>query len=181
MGINGPLRPDRLAAVADRRALQQGDLAMGRPWRPRGFGLWRLDDGTGLGVKVYVSSRPATDLLLAVPPRFLAGFTVRSGFTYWRRLADGSEDLEGLVRLCTAILTTLRRAQPVARIEAAHVQDQAWGSSFRPDDRGLVLPEAVWAACSWTPLPDSTRDGWASVALDEAQRSEGPGHRLAPR
>jgi hypothetical protein len=168
LGITGPLRPGRLAAVAERRTLEPGDLEVSRPWRPRGFGLWRLDDGTGLGVKVYASSRPAVDLLLAVPPHFLGGDSAHSGFAYWKRLADRPRDLEELAVLCAAILQTLRRAQPVAQVEAAHLQDQAWCEPFRPDDRGLVLPEAVAAACGW--VPDGTRDGWASIPLDEVGR-----------
>ena len=54
-------------------------LLLGRPWRPRGFGLWRLDNGTGLGVKVYESSRAAVDLLLAVPRRFSIGSAAGPG------------------------------------------------------------------------------------------------------
>ena len=169
MGIAGPLRSDRLAAIAERRTLEHGDLHVSRPWRPRAFGLWRLDDGTGLGVKVYASSRAPVDLLVAIPPRFLQGFSGHSGFAYWRHLAERPQDLEGLTRLCTAILVTLRRAQPVARIEAAHLQDQAWCESLRSDDSGLMLPAAVCAARGWA--PDRTRDGWASVSLDEAKPS----------
>lgn len=168
LGITGPLRPDRLAAIAERRALEPGDLEVSRPWRPRGFGLWRLDDGTGLGVKAYASSRPSVDLLLAVPPCFLEGFSAHSGFAYWRHLAERPQDLDGLTRLCGAILKTVRRAQPVTRIEAVHLQDQAWCDSFRPDDRGFMIPEAISTACGWA--PDSTRDGWASISLDEVNR-----------
>lgn len=166
LGIAGPLRPDRLAAITERLSLQPGDLATNRPWRPRGFGLWRLDDGTALGVKAYASSRPAVDLLLAVPPRFLKGFTVRSGFAYWKQLADRPGDLDGLVRLCAAMQKTLRRAQPVAQLEAAHVQDQAWCHSLRPADRGLVLPQVVSDACGYTPLPDGIHGDWACISLE---------------
>jgi hypothetical protein len=164
MGIAGPLRPDRLAAIAGRRTLEPGDLQVSQPWRPRGFGLWRLDDGTGLGVKVYASSRAPVDLLVAIPPRFLKGFR-DTGFAYWRHLAERPQDLEALTRLCAAILATLRRAQSVARVEAAHVQDQAWCESLRPDDSGFVLPETVCASLGWA--PDYSRDGWSGVPLDE--------------
>jgi hypothetical protein len=177
MGVAGPLRPERLAAIAARRTLEPGDLHVSRPWRPRGFGLWRLDDGTGLGVKVYVSSRPPVDLLIAIPPRFLQGFSDHSGFPYWRHLPERPRDLEGLTRLCTAILVTLRRAQPDAQIEAAHLQDQAWCETLRPNDSGLMLPEAVCAAGGWP--THQTRDGWASVSLDEASPSNGTRPELA--
>ena len=166
LGVTGPLRAERLAAVAERRALEPGDLPVGRAWRPRGFGLWRLDDGTGLGVKVYPSSRPAVDLLLAVPPRFLHGFGARSGFPFYKRLADHPQALAELTRLCAALLGTLRRAQPVARVEAAHVQSQDWCTSLGEADRGLVLPEAVAAAAGWAAVARSGEDGWASVSLD---------------
>lgn len=165
MGISGPLRPDRLDAIAERRALEVEDLEVGRPWRPRGFGFWRLDEGPGLGVKAYASTRPAVDLLLAVPPRFLKGLSVHAGFAYWRHLAERPQDLAGLTRLCTALLKTLRRAQPVARIKAAHLQDQTWCESLRPDDDGLMLPQVVSDACGWKPA--KTRDGWASISLED--------------
>jgi hypothetical protein len=166
IGIAGPLRADRLAAIAERRTLQPGDVMTSGPWRPRAFGFWRLDDGTALGVKIYASSRPAVDLLFAVPPHFMNAFAARLGFTYWTHLADRPEDLEGLSRLSAAILTTLRRAQAVAQLEAVHIQDQAWCDSLVPEDRGLVVPEAVAAACGWTSSPRTNRKGWVSIPLD---------------
>lgn len=166
IGIVGPLRADRLAAIAERRTLQPGDVMTSGPWRPRAFGLWRLDDGTALGVKIYASSRPAVDLLLAVPPYFMNALAARLGFTYWTHLADRPEDLEGLTRLSTAILTTLRRAQAVAQLEAVHLQDQAWCDSLLPEDHGLVVPQAVSDACRWSSSPCTNRDGWASIPLD---------------
>ena len=53
--------------MVNRRCLQPGDVLVNGSWRPRAFGLWRLDNGAGLGVKVYASSRPDVDLLLASP------------------------------------------------------------------------------------------------------------------
>jgi hypothetical protein len=166
LGISGPLRRERLVGVALRLALQPGDLAVGQPWRPRGFGLWRLDDGAGLGVKVYASSRAAVDLLLAVPPRFLDAYGISHRFPYAvPNLADHPGELQGLARLCSALLATLRRAQPVARVEAAQVQDQSWCEPFPADARGLVIPDAVCAACGWASRRAS-RDCWAIVPLD---------------
>jgi hypothetical protein len=106
------------------------------------------------------------DLLFAVPPHFMNAFAARLGFTYWTHLADRPEDLEGLSRLSAAILTTLRRAQAVAQLEAVHIQDQAWCDSLVPEDRGLVVPEAVAAACGWTSSPRTNRKGWVSIPLD---------------
>jgi hypothetical protein len=167
MGVTGPLRLDRLAAVGERRDLQAGDLAIGQSWCPRGFGLWRLDGGAALGVKVYASKRPPVDLLLAVPPKFLKGFTAATGFAYWKRLPERLEDLEGLMRLCTVLLITFRRAQPIAQIEAAHVQDQAWCETLHAEDRGLVLPLAVAEARAMVgSVLSEVREGWASIPLE---------------
>lgn len=163
IGVAGPLRRDRLVAVAERRSLQVGDLAADQPWRPQAFGLWRLDDGSALGVKVYASSRPPVDLLLAVPPGFLDAFGVTGGFgASWQRLADRPERVRALARVCAALHATLRRAQPVASVEAAHVQDQAWCESLHAHDRGLIVPCPAADALGGTPV----RDGWVGLALE---------------
>lgn len=163
--ISGPIRRDRLVVVAERLALQPGDLLPTPVWRPRGFGLWRVDGIAALGVKVYVSSRPSVDVLLAVPPGFLKNFS-DGGFRYWRHLTDAPHDLKGVSRLCDAIRNTLRRAQPTCGLEAVHLQDQAWCESMRPTDCGMVLPRVVVEACKWTVMTNSLRDDRAAVSLD---------------
>lgn len=165
--ISGPLRVDRLVAIAERLCLQPGDLLPIECWSPRGFGLWRVDGAPAMGIKVYVSSRPSVDLLLAIPPGFLKAFSGGHGFRSWRRIDDLPGDFDGLVRLCIAIRATLRRAQPVSRLEAVHLQDQAWCVSMRPTDRGLVLPRRLIERCGWQPMASSVRDDdWAAVSLD---------------
>ncbi len=155
--IRGPLRLDRLGEIAERLKLTDDDLLADKPWRPRGFGVWGLDDGIALGVKVYVSSQRPVDLLLAVPPRFLKSYTLSGGF------ARGDESF---ARLCAATFTTLRRAQSVARIAAVHLQDQSWCEPFHEEDRGFLVPSVVATACNWQECSLSRLEGWVSVSLD---------------
>ena len=44
IGVSGPLQLDRLTAIARRRSLQRGDLAVADQWRPRSLvcGVWMM-------------------------------------------------------------------------------------------------------------------------------------------
>jgi hypothetical protein len=166
LAITGPLRMDRLADVALRRALQPGDLSPDRRWRPRAFGLWRVADGNPLGVKVYASARRGVDLLLAIPPRFLDGYRDEVGFGFTP--GESYEPPDGLCRLYAALLDTAQRAQTISQIDAMHPQDQAWCEPFAPEHRGFLVPQAVAIARGWpTTSGDPSPPGWRSVSLDD--------------
>jgi hypothetical protein len=163
LDIDGPLSGERLSDVASRLSLQPGDLAMHLPWRPRGFGLWRLESGIVLGVKVYASSRHNVDLLLAVPPRFFNTDTGCTDLPHWMCLAAHPDELSKFARLSAALSENFKRAQGIAQVEAVQVQDQTWCQPFTSDDRGFLLPQVVVAA--WGGKISAQQDGWTSLNL----------------
>jgi hypothetical protein len=166
IGIQGPLKKKSLETVGRNLAVGPENMLATGSWRPRGFGLWRFPKIPPMGVKVYPSRRPGVDLLIAVSQPFLRWTTEGMGFcSHWSSLADSKPDLHSFCEVAKAVHLVLRSSKLGPRLQATHLQDQAWCDSLMPSDRGFMVPQVISETCGWERIEGTQRGDWVGVAF----------------
>jgi hypothetical protein len=166
IGIQGPLKKESLETVGRNLAINPENMLATGSWRPRGFGLWCCAKIPPMGVKVYPSRRPGVDLLIAVAQPFLRWATDGMGFrSHWSSLAVSKPGLHSFCEVANAIYLSLRSSKLGLRLQATHLQDQAWCDSLMPSDRGFMVPQIVSETCGWKQIEGAQRGDWVGVAF----------------